>query len=116
MCVLDVRVAVVAVLARGMQEESALSAVKTLMLLMLLAHAQLHGSTAACTEWLGDPHGAEDQAIEWATAEELQVSADAAPVSTSQQAPVRVFPLTPADVPLVPDVMRSLSLDREPPC
>eukprot|EP00955_Chlamydomonas_euryale_P104475 365569-Chlamydomonas_euryale.AAC.28 len=61
------------------------------------------GSTLnSCTTWKGTPEGAENQAIVWVTAHELTVSAEA-------RAPgVHVFPLTPADVPLVSDVLRIL--------
>lgn len=51
-----------------------------------------------CKTWVGTAHGVEGQAITWATKEQLEASAD----------PSGPFPLTPADIPLVTDVIRSL--------
>jgi hypothetical protein len=58
--------------------------------------------------------GAEGQAVEWVTAEELVASSQASPGAQSpsggvQAAARSALPLTPADVPLVPDVLRALA-------
>jgi 8-oxo-dGTP diphosphatase len=49
-----------------------------------------------CKTWVGTARGVEGQAITWADSEQL--TAD----------PSGPFPLTPADIPLVADVLRSL--------
>jgi len=49
--------------------------------------------------------GAEGQAIVWSTAEQLEVAARSSAIDPNESA----TPLTAADIPLVPDVVRALN-------
>ncbi len=77
---------------------------------------------AACRRWEDEPHGAEGQAVAWAGEAELLAAGAAAAAATAAAAGAAAaggaaagsgaeavpYPLTPADIPLVPAVVAEM--------